>query len=62
MPDIAKFEDSAWKAVNAMSDVITHSTPQRSTATYNENRWGKIMDGHVMLDQFASLVNKRIAA
>lgn len=61
MPDIAKFEDSAWKAVNAMSDVITHSVPNRNTATYNENRWGKIMDGHAIFDQFNNLINKRIA-
>lgn len=61
MPDIAKFEDSAWKAVNAMSDVITHVAPNRKTATYNENRWGKIMDGHAIFDQFNSLVNKKIA-
>lgn len=62
MPDIAKFKDSAWKAVNAMSDVVTHSTPKRNTKTYNENRWGKIMDGHVMFDQFVNLVQKKIAA
>lgn len=61
MPDIAKFENSAWKAINSMSDVITHAEPQRATKTYNENRWGKIMDGHVILDQFTNLVNKRIA-
>lgn len=60
-PDIAKFENSAWKAVNAMSDVVTHSTPKRNTTTYNENRWGKIMDGHVLFDQFTNLVNKKIA-
>lgn len=62
MPDIKKFEDSAWKAVNAMSDIITHAEPQRATKTYNENRWAKIMDGHVILDQFTNLVNKRITA
>ena len=62
MPDIAKFKDSAWKAVNAMSDVVTHSTPKRNTATYNENRWGKLMDGHPIFDQFVTLVNKKIAA
>lgn len=61
MPDIAKFEDSAWKAVNAMSDVITHAAPNRKTATYNENRWGKIMDGHIVFDQFVSMVNKKVA-
>ena len=62
MPDIQKFEDSAWMAVNAMSDVITHSAPRRNTASYNENRWGKIMSGHIVFDQFVSMVNKKIAA
>jgi len=61
MPDIAKFEDSAWKAVNAMSDVITHAAPRRNTATYQENRWSKIMDGHAIFDQFNNMVNKKIA-
>lgn len=61
MPDITKFGSSAWRGVNAMSDVITHAAPNRNTATYNENRWGKIMDGHILLDQFTSLVNKKIA-
>lgn len=61
MPDILKFGESAWRAVNAMSDMVTHSTPQRNTKSYNENRWGKIMDGHVMMDQFVELVNKKIS-
>jgi hypothetical protein len=61
MPDIQKFEGSAWKAVNAMSDVVTHAAPSRNTSTYNENRWGKIIDGHAIFDQFTNLVNKRIA-
>ena len=62
MPDILKFGESAWRAVNAMSDVVTHSAPKRNTKSYEENRWGKIMDGHVMMDQFVSLVNKKISA
>lgn len=61
MPDILKFGESAWRAVNAMSDMVTHSTPKRNTASYNENRWGKIMDGHVLMDQFVELVNKKIS-
>lgn len=61
MPDILKFGESAWRAVNAMSDMVTHSTPKRNTASYNENRWGKIMDGHAMMDQFVELVNKKIS-
>lgn len=61
MPDILKFGESAWRAVNAMSDMVTHSTPKRNTASYNENRWGKIMDGHAIMDQFVELVNKNIS-
>ena len=62
MPDITKFGSSAWRGVNAMSDVITHAAPARNTATYNENRWAKIMDGHMLLDTFTNLVNKKIAS
>ena len=61
MPDIAKFRDTAWGAVNAMSDVVTHQAPKRNTASFNENRWGKIMDGHIMFDKFVELVNHKIA-
>jgi phage/plasmid-like protein (TIGR03299 family) len=61
MPDIAKFRDTAWGAVNAMSDVVTHQTPKRNTASFNENRWGKIMDGHAIFDRFVELVNQKIA-
>jgi phage/plasmid-like protein (TIGR03299 family) len=61
MPDILKFGESAWRAVNAMSDFVTHSTPKRNTKSYNENRWGKIMDGHAIMDQFVELVNKKIS-
>ena len=60
-PDIAQFMNTAWGAVNAMSDVITHSAPKRNTANYAENRWGKIMDGHAIFDQFCSLVNQKIS-
>ena len=62
MPDITKFGSSAWRGVNAMSDIVTHAAPQRASATYNENRWGKLMDGHPIMDQFVTLVNKKIAA
>ena len=53
--------NTAWGAVNAMSDVVTHSAPKRNTANYAENRWGKIMDGHAIFDQFCSLVNQKIS-
>lgn len=60
-PDIAKFMNTAWGAVNAMSDLVTHSTPKRNTASFNENRWGKLMEGHAMMDQFVQLVNQKIS-
>lgn len=61
MPDILKFGESAYRAVNAMSDVVTHTTPKRNTASYAENRWGRIMDGDAIFDQFVNLVNKKIS-
>lgn len=61
MPDIAKFRETAWGAVNAMSDVITHQAPKRNTASFNENRWGRIMDGHAIFDKFVELVNQKIS-
>ena len=61
MPDILKFGESAYRAINAMSDVITHQTPKRNTASFNENRWSKIMDGHIVFDRFVELVNKKIS-
>ena len=55
-PDVLKFRGTAWGAVNAMSDMISHNAPRRKTANYRENNWGRIMDGHAMLDKFVSLV------
>lgn len=60
MPDIAKFKGTAWGAVNAMADMIGHSAPNRNTANYEENRWGKIMDGHAWMDDFVKLVNAKV--
>ena len=55
-PDILRFRGTAWGAVNAMSDMISHNAPRRKTVNYQENNWGRIMDGHAMLDKFVSLV------
>lgn len=55
-PDIAKFKGTAWGALNAMSDMVGHNAPRRQTANYRENNWGRIMDGHAMLDKMASLL------
>ena len=54
--DLIKFRDTAWGAYNAMSDMITHNAPLRKTENYRENNWGRLMDGHVMMDKMASLL------
>ena len=56
-PDLVKFRDTAWGAYNAMSDMITHNAPLRKTENYRENNWGRLMDGHVMMDKMTGLLN-----
>lgn len=48
--DIKKFKDTAWGAVNAVSDFVSHIRPSRMTTTYQANNWSRIMVGHPMLD------------
>lgn len=55
-PDIMKFQNTAWGAMNAMSDMVTHNAPLRKTKNYQENNWDRIMDGHVMMDKMASML------
>lgn len=62
MPDIEKFRGTAWGAVNAMSDMVNHNAPQRETKNYRENNWGRIMDGHVLLDELVSKITASCAA
>lgn len=54
-PDIAKFRGTAWGAINAVSDMATHSMPHRNTKNYAENNWGRIMDGHALMDKAVRL-------
>ena len=55
-PDIERFRNTAWGMVNAMSDMISHNAPRRQTENYRENNWGRIMDGHVLMDRLVSKV------
>lgn len=51
MPDLVKFRGTGWGVVNAMADMVDHSQPRRNTQNYRENNWGRIMDGHELLDR-----------
>lgn len=55
-PDIAKFQGTAWGAINAMSDLVGHSLPHKQTSNYAANNWGRIMDGHPLFDQLVAAV------
>lgn len=55
-PDIRKFHNTKWGVINAVSDFITHTDPQRKTATYKENRFAKVIDGHPVIDKAYSLL------
>lgn len=57
-PDIRRFRGTAWGAINAISDLVTHSMPHRNTKTHQENTWNKVMSGHVLLDRMAALCMK----
>ena len=58
-PDILKFKGTAWGALNAMSDMVSHTAPQRKTSNYWENNWGRIMDGHVLMDRLSQKLGVR---
>ena len=60
-PDIHKFRGTAWGAINAMSDLVTHNMPHRNTKNYAANNWGRIMDGHAMIDKMARLCMARVS-
>lgn len=59
-PDLVKFQGTAWGAVNAMADMVDHSAPLRYTKTYEENNWGRIMDGHAMMDKMVARLGQLV--
>ena len=58
-PDLAAFRNTAWGAVNAMSDFVTHSAPHRNTKDYQANNWNRVMNGHWLIDQMAAAVSAK---
>jgi len=55
-PDLVKFLNTKWGFINAVSDFVGHASPARVTSNYEENNWGKIMNGHPIFDKAVSLV------
>lgn len=55
-PDLVQFLNTRWGFINAVSDFVGHATPARVTNNYQENNWGKIMNGHPIFDKAFDLV------
>lgn len=49
-PDIAQFKGTAYGFINAVTDFVGHAKPNRNTADYEANNWGRIMNGHAIVD------------
>ena len=61
MPDIAQYKNTAYGAINAMSDYAWHTAPKRNTSTFEEKRFEKVIDGNVVFDKFYDLVRAKVA-
>lgn len=55
-PDLMKYLNTKWGFINAVSDYVGHGQPARRTQSFEENRWGNIINGRTILDQAVSLV------
>lgn len=49
--NLANFKGTAWGVVQAVSDVAFHTTPARTTPTYEANLMKLSMDGHPMIQK-----------
>ena len=58
-PDIQKFLGTKYGFVNAVADWCDHATPARMTSEYRANNWGRIIDGHPILDKAYELVTAK---
>lgn len=58
-PDIARFLGTKYGFINAVADWCDHAEPQRNTADYQANNWGRIMNGHPVLDKAYELVTAK---
>ena len=55
-PDLVQFLNTRWGFINAVSDFVGHASPARMTDNYEENNWGRIINGHPIFDKAVSLM------
>ncbi|MBQ9348338.1 MAG: DUF945 domain-containing protein, partial [Oscillibacter sp.] len=59
MPDLANLRGTAWGAINAMSDFVSHNMPHVNRKNYAANNWDRIMTGHAVMDKMVDLCMAR---
>jgi phage/plasmid-like protein (TIGR03299 family) len=55
-PDLAKFRDSKYKFISAVSDFATHTPPLRFSETFQENNFDRVLGGHPVIDKAYELL------
>jgi phage/plasmid-like protein (TIGR03299 family) len=50
-PDLAGMGNNGYRFINAVSDFATHAEPIRRTKAFNENLFGKTIEGNPMIDK-----------
>lgn len=56
-PDLVRFRGTGWGFINAVSDFAGHRDPKRKLATYEGNKFEKIVAGHSLLDKAMDLLD-----
>ena len=57
-PDIQDFVGTAYGIINAVSDMVTHMPPMRTTELGQEKMFGKLIGGHDVIDKAYALLKK----
>ena len=55
-PDLKQVGNNAYRFINAVSDFATQANPLRKTANYQENLFGRTIDGNPLIDRAYQLV------
>lgn len=54
--DLANFVGTAYGAMQAMSDFVSHREPVRASKNFYENNWNRLINGDATLDKFYKAV------
>ena len=55
-PDLKVHSKNGFRFVNAVSDFATHAKPLRETASYKDNLFMKVLDGHPIIDKAYTMI------